>query len=314
MLLSVRKTGILICLLSLGASISCSREVSEMTKIKVKVPKSSNSGSSKPGLQSISTFNTVYPRMVFVNVEYDGEKLAKKWSTCHDCPPKAPPAFEFELPSGKDRLIQVLAVYQAADGTMIFKYGDEKKDLESGEQSVTITIATVGGATETASVAGHWERTDSSTYSGPLTMMAYPKAGRPPMIIEQSEMIGGWFRVFYLDSMPVAWKMANGEILFGGTKTVVADTQAGKSFDPAQTGVAKAALNKGSVPAVFRTDDGGTNYSMEEYPDSLIYGFWKGNFADNTKRATDGGSPGTQVDYLYKETTPGSGTFTPVPW
>jgi hypothetical protein len=129
----------------------------------------------------------------------------------------APTSFDFDVPSGAGRLIQVLAVYeQTTTQSMIFTYGDVTANLPQGNFSVAVTVSEIGaGSVVTGRVAGRYLTGTDSGPTGIVDVHFNPGGGKPPLIIEKSYIANGWFAFFMLAGANLEYTV-NGTKLFGG--------------------------------------------------------------------------------------------------
>ena len=110
-----------------------------------------------------------------------------------------------EVPSGGDRLFQVIAVYyDSSNSSMIFYYGDSIQSLSGGTKDISIDVKPLNqSSSEQGHISGRWLGNDAlAKYpTGELRVMYRPPNGRPAMTIEKSAIIAGWFSAFSIQGL-----------------------------------------------------------------------------------------------------------------
>ncbi len=119
-----------------------------------------------------------------------------------------------EVPSGKDRLIQLIAVYEDSTGKEILRYGDIIKTLTPGTSEVSIPLQSVAENIEVdqSKVRGRFLSTNTSGPSEEL-LMIYRPAGKPGITVDRSWMINGWFQTTVLKDVPMDYITATGVVI-----------------------------------------------------------------------------------------------------
>ncbi len=127
-----------------------------------------------------------------------------------------PSSFKLEIPSGSNRLIQVLTVYEADGGGLDFKYADLTKTLTAGNVEVVLEPVSIGTATTEGHIYGRYLNQGGAVPTGPtgnLEARFKPPGGKPSMLIMSQYMFNGWFNAFVLDGNARFDYVLNGEVL-----------------------------------------------------------------------------------------------------
>lgn len=185
--------------------------------------------------------------------------------------------FEFDVPQGEGRLVQVLAVYEKVSGGMGFYYGDETNaSMKSATVKLPIKVVDVG--TTAPIVSGTiWGRYFTDATSGPtgeLSIKYSPGGGKPSLIVEKSIIANGWFQALALTGAKLEYVTDSGQVLFGGPV----------SLDDALFLPSAGTKNvvRVSIPAHDRNESwSGTDQWMPDEAQVLVYGW----FGDSTPAA-----------------------------
>jgi hypothetical protein len=251
--------------------ISCTRaEESNVSKVSLAIPKSMSA--QKVGALAFDTLTHLV-----INVTGDGisQPVLFNWDAHSGddiLPP--PPFFELTIPQGSNRLVQVLAVYgeSAASGGggggggMQFFYGDTLQSFANANESVAISVSSIGkGAPITSGrIAGRLLDGPNSGPSGFLDILYSPE-GKPHLIVERTLMMSGWFQAFGLVGAKFSYRAPNGQILFGGGPVELTDAYFASS----------PSVMKAKVPLHQRLQfDNGVSSFYEEDPEIYIYGYF----------------------------------------
>lgn len=111
-----------------------------------------------------------------------------------------------EIPSGYQRLIQLLILTKGSNETTELNYGDVLADLTSGENEVEINLKVIGSFANEAQWTGRYIPSVGHALSGryltgEVSVHAKVASDRPDMRIGRFEIFGGWFRAFLIDSI-----------------------------------------------------------------------------------------------------------------
>lgn len=175
-----------------------------------------------------------------------------------------PTSFEVTVPTGKERLFQVLAVYADPDTLgMSFFYGDSLKDLAGSQVELPITVKNVGvDGAFTGTMSGQYL---TSTNQGPTgtVLIKYKPASKPALIVEHASMVNGWFEAMGLYGASLEYSLENGTKLFDGSaidlKTLATSSRIAKVVIPRHD------ANKMASPM---------NDWVAQEPKALVYGWF----------------------------------------
>lgn len=237
----LRIFGISFALATLAACTAKQPEVSRMSIAIPAVAKASNSA------QSLQLGHLV------VNVSGPGitSTILYTWDACNggcggsNAPTPVPSEFALEVPTGKSRLVQVLAVYQDSTSNLTsFFYGDQTADLAKVEESVKVTVTDLTGGLPLISgaISGRYLDTATTGPSGEVHVKYQPPGDRPSLIIEKGGIANGWFNLFALKGIPLRYVIPEtGRDIFGqavdlGDRTIFAPSnKVAKIFVPVST-------------------------------------------------------------------------------
>jgi hypothetical protein len=255
-----------LCLLSV---LSCTRLTKESTStVTLEMAKTLQ----VPGAVSAQTATLVAQHIVVNITGSDMETAyqildANRANGASKCDPNnsAPGTSSLEVPQGSGRLIQVLVAYcdsSSQGGNMTIYYGSVTKDLKGAEVTVDVPVKPINGAIAgDGSIMGRY-LTDSNTGPTGLVKVMYKAPAEPAMLVEQTEIFGGWFRFFALQSGGFDYILEDGTPLF-----INAATSA--TYPAPEVGV----LN---LPIGYKNQNsgGGTpNYQAEE-AQQVVVGFF----------------------------------------
>lgn len=257
------------------AFFGCTRPISETkSKINILFPLDLENSSA----QSIKAFSTTKLSHLVINVTGPGiaVPIVINWDSCRTCPvTQSTESFFMEIPSGSNRLIQVLAVYVDQDSeTMRFFYGDLNAELNQAEMGLDIPVAKIGtGPLVMGNVAGRYLTGQDSGPTGIVNIRYNPGVGRPPLLIERAAIYNGWFSFFMLSGAALEYQLAEtGQLLWGRPMDL---DQAEMSPASASLEGAFTRLAKVFVPVHVRVQNyGGSNtYSVED-AGIYVWGYW----------------------------------------
>lgn len=235
---------------------SCTRPSNDTSSLQISLPSQSDNSKLAAGDLDHVFISITGPNMPPIEFQ---------WEKCKNCPSgfTAPSSFSIDVPSGSDRLVQVLAVYEASTSESVdIYYGDLLKTLTSGTQDLPISVSKV--VSNTVVRGGRWAgRYITSGNTGPSGVFEAkfnPGSGKPLMLIDRSNMLGGWFGTIVLEGLNLSYFL-NGAALFSEIST------SSSIFTPSPQ-VAKV-----SSPKYFKQDGGGTTRYPEDSGFS-ISGYW----------------------------------------
>ncbi len=291
---------VLAAILGLFALTSCTRAVENKASVKIEFPSNMQSlgGASALGFDQL--------RHLIINVSGPGisPQIYFSWDGKNSVLP--PPSFGISVPAGDSRLVQVLAVYgSATSGDMQFFYGDQPSISTQQDSDVAVVVKPIiaAGAIGEGQIAGRYLDQVGSGPTGILTIKFNPPGGRQAMVIEHSEMFGGYFRTFALENAAFDFVLDNGTSIFGGPVT----TKHGFQTTPA-TG--EGNLNNGhtmqvSMNTYFQSRGGGTYESRDA--GTMVFGWFGDVTAIGSKAICSTNSPSNaSINNAY---TDGTGTI-----
>lgn len=255
--------------ISLFFSLGCTRDEGskdDKSRIQIALPLAVEGMRAKASALSL----TATSKLVHVSISVNGEgmpTLLTEWDYCRSCLQAPPPPTEFpvDVPSGKSRLFQVLAVYEdSAAKEMSIYYGDSTLDLNGGEVSLPISMTKISAGTLVQGrVAGRYLTSATSGPTGVVAVRYYPSNGKPPMLVTREEIIGGYFNFFMLSGASLEYSV-NGQVLWGGPVSL--DSTVFATSDR---------VMKAYVPVHVRSrfENGATTFYQQEAR-ILVWGYW----------------------------------------
>jgi hypothetical protein len=199
----------ILSLLSMGG---CTRPQDEVSHISISIPQ----GVFNQSVGSLAAGDV--PAHVVINVTSDGKLLIPPVAfDAHDGNTPIPSEIPLDIPTGSNRLIQVVAVYKnTTTNLMSFYYGDVAKSLSSGTESVNINLNSFSSGAVEGHVFGRYLDTAASGPTGVVLLKYDPGNSKPMMIVDRSLMLNGWFEVFMLTGTPFVYTLDSGRVLFDG--------------------------------------------------------------------------------------------------
>ncbi len=184
-------------------NFACQRAETTSSEVSLSVPASMQF--QKAGALS----ETLTPMHIIINITGEGLKspLLLTWDQCGNCetPNPLPSNFTADLPSGKNRLVQVLAVYgvENSDGftRSEFFYQDATLDMLEARVNLELQLQSLPGANAGTLTSGQVSgRLMSDATSGPtgLVQIRFQLPGKPSMVISKTWMSNGWFSFFMM--------------------------------------------------------------------------------------------------------------------
>lgn len=186
--------------------IGCARPTMETSKFTISLPSQKDLNS---GLHSKMTVNAVLSHVI-INIRGPGidEPISftydKNNNSNNSTVSELPLSYSLDVPSGSARVIQVIAVYDDQSiNSGEFYYGDTTLDLSGGTATISLGMSLQGsGRINGGRIAGRYYAADGTMPTGDVEIRYQPTGGKPPMVVNRSSMINGWFSVFALDSIP----------------------------------------------------------------------------------------------------------------
>ena len=166
-----------------------------------------------------------------------------------------------DVPSGSNRLFQVIAVYfDSSTASMMFYYGDTVQSLTGGSRDIVINVKSLNQtSSQQAQITGRWLGYDTTPQypTGELRVMYRPPNGRPAMTIEKSSMVSGWFTAFSLQGLQFDYVVRT----ISGEKIILFEN---KSYEDLATSTSVLKL---SLPIHYKD-------SKLNQPLHVVYGFY----------------------------------------
>jgi hypothetical protein len=265
---------IFMCLLGVFG-LACTRaSKDESSKISIALPRSLNSNK----VSSLGLATTLQLAHASINATGAGisNAIVYSWDSCHGCSATAtvPDSFQFDIPSGTGRLIQVLAVYQdSVTNQMVFYYGDNVVDLNSSIVPVDIPIFQVGqGNVTSGRVSGRYFTSTTGGPTGLIDIKYNPGNGKPSLIVDRGSIVNGWFSLFMLSGANLQYIVRDtGETLWGQDMSLDATP-----MNPAEnSGAYFDQRVRAYIPVHIRVSNNNNivQYTSEE-SQSFVWGYW----------------------------------------
>lgn len=252
---------------SLVFTLGCDRHASSKASITLQVPKELQE---KVGSQSVSGLNLVH-----LALQISGPGLTQTYQKIVDAGDgnSIPDTVTIDdLPSGDNRVIQLLAAYAAADSDSAHVYyGDVTQSLKNATEVVSVPIAKLGGsgASTMARVTGRYLTSNLSGPYGTIDMI-YRPAGKPAIPVDKKKIIGGWFEVSTFADVPVDFVISS---MDGASNGLIVGSQwINSSFTPSNQ------LIKFTIPAGFeeREENGATVFKAMD-AEEQVFGYFSAN-------------------------------------
>jgi len=290
---SQRNSILILCLLGLALTACTRAQQDEGSKVQISLPQKmiSSKLSAQSGVDILAH--------VAINVTGEGirDPIVFNWDLHEESSTSTIPGqFTLDVPSGSNRLIQVLGVYKnSVSSQMTFYYGDKTESFSVPEPpGVNIAISQIGSGSTitTGRVSGRYL---TSANSGPTSLVDIkfkPGNGNPALIVDSGSIVNGWFSFFMLSGANFQYVMRRtGELLWEQEVSLESTM-----FDPGQSAGAFFDQRVKAFVPVHTTVDNRNNslqyYSQE--PEIYVWGYW-GPGATGKKVCTSGieSSPAT---------------------
>lgn len=179
-----------------------------------------------PTSQKLSAMSVNLTRLM-VNVSRPGMAPIYKVLDSGESQAAIANSVELDVPAGPGTLIQVMALYEnESSGQMQFYYKDRLVDLVPGANEVNIQVENVGGASGVEGrIVGRYALA-GPTYPTDIVEMLYdPGSGKRPFVLNESEIVGGWFNIFALDDVPFSYRLKTSGHIMSFTTNYSAGTR-----------------------------------------------------------------------------------------
>lgn len=170
---------------------------------------------SVPASQKLSALSLSLTRLM-VNVSRPGIPAIFKVLDSGDSGVAVGNSMTLDVPSGPGTLIQVMAVYEdSVLGGMEFYYKDRVVDLTSGYNEVQIVVESIAGASGAEGrMVGRYALPGPMYPTDVVEMLYDPGAGKRPFVLDESEIVGGWFNLFGLDDVAFSYRLkSSGQLM-----------------------------------------------------------------------------------------------------
>lgn len=193
---------------------SCSRN-NEKSSVRLELPDWQQTVKSK-STSSSATSTTRKLDRIMINISGPGmSPIVHIWERSSS--DREPASFNFEVPKGSDRLVQVLAitrdylqvpgVSETLEGDNFFFYGDQRKSIDQASDSFDLSLNEIMGSNIEGRITGRWLDSSNSGPTDKVVIKFQPPSGAPPMIVSYSEMHGGWFDLFALEGAKFSYEL-----------------------------------------------------------------------------------------------------------
>lgn len=185
---------------------ACDRMAVDSSKISLKLPKEISG--------KVGALSSVELRHIAVQVT--AADMAEPQILILDANDNEPlPAdITLEIPSGNNRLIQVLAAYGSENDSATLYYGDVTKSLTGGSSAAEVPMDNLSGAQaeEEGRIYGRFLTAENQGPSGELKMV-YRPAGKPSILVDRTMILGGWFNATIFKNVAVDYILPDGSFL-----------------------------------------------------------------------------------------------------
>jgi hypothetical protein len=179
-----------------------------------------------------------------------------------------PSSVTLDVPQGASRNIQVLLGLDTGSG-LTLNYGSATADLASSEGQVDVTVSNLSSGIQ-GSIVGRYL---TSANIGPTDTfnVYYARAGStlPPLLVQQSEMVGGYFNVLSYSDVPLTYQLGDGTLIFPQASSL--NPSAGNPLFPTNNSSAMI-----YVPPTY------TSANSNPVANLLLFGYFGPGVASNT--------------------------------
>jgi hypothetical protein len=279
---------ILKSLFILGCLAGCTRPSEQVSRLRIALPQ-------KMTNQKVGSLNNSELSHIVINITGIEHPIVFNWDGCDNCAikPPAPVDFPFDVPTGENRMIQVLAIYNGEnsdEGGDIY-YGDSVVNLKASEETVSISIKSLfENITLTeAQLQGRYLRGVDDGPTGTV-LVKYVPPGKPPMTLMKSQIAAGWFNFFITKELNFTYELEDThEILFDNinmTSSILSNS---------------SKVGHVVVPSYYQSWGNG---GEQKKPYNLIVGFW-GNPSSENVVCYDQGFTGS-LSQMYNDSSKSS--------
>lgn len=277
---------ILACLCAIAALLfGCTRASNGGdASIRISLPDIKNS-QAKASAQKVGALDATQVHVLIINVSGPDipTPIFYQWNV-NDVGGTAPSVVTLTVPQGTGRIVQVVVGYDGSNG-MSLNYGATTADLTSTTADVDVTVSSLSTNTGMEGrIAGRYLTAAGIGPTGILNVFLTPPGSTlPPVLVEQSEMIGGYFDIFGMTDVGFTYKLADGTMIFPDNAKLTVDPA--NPLYPTNN-----ATSMDYVPAAYRQ-----NMSANEVPteDILLFGYFGPGVNTSTNKVCFDNSSGT---------------------
>lgn len=210
----------ILCILTL-ALVNCERATTDKSKVSLQLPTYQK--------DSLLSSCTKCLKVIGVNVDGTGFPTIvnfQKMARIEEIGTELNSEIDLEVPSGPQRKIQVLAIYQLADKTLEIQYGSVVADLLSAEPPpITMSLSNLGPFKGGSIVGRYLDLIGTNPGpTGRVIISINHAASGMKMDILSAEMLNGWFDFFASENFPMSYRIILREQLTSTTGSTLPDS------------------------------------------------------------------------------------------
>ncbi|MEK6628152.1 MAG: hypothetical protein AABY53_05960 [Bdellovibrionota bacterium] len=253
--------------LTLGL-FSCEREGDKTSLVSLKLPTYSD-------VSSLSCTKCL--KAVVVNIDGAGFPTLKFFNKMDFELASAQLSSEvvFDVPSGPERKIQILAIYRLNDGTFEAQYGSVVRDIFAIEPPPIVLALNNLGPFKAGSIVGRYLTSADNGPTGKVIISMNHAASGLSMDIFDAQILNGWFEFFMSENFSMSYRLANGTAL--GVPLLGLQNKSLDSLVPITGAIVTPHMARVHRPSTyFRSTNGGWSTDVEsvnEFHD-IIYGYF----------------------------------------
>lgn len=217
------RVSFLLCILPF--IFACTRNNGESSKFRIEFP-DWQATLQKPGTATSNGVHVVrQPGRIMINISGPGipKPIVRIWESEDRADAQPPTSFEFEVPRGENRIIQILVstrdfyfvgneVATTANGGVF--YGDVTKSLVNPTENVEVTIQELNmGSKGEGVITGRWIDSSGNGPTGTV-LMKFTPPNAPSMVVDKTEIHGGWFTFHAIEGAKFTFELENGQVIF----------------------------------------------------------------------------------------------------